>query len=161
MKQDYWIIAGAIVVIALLFITKTPKKIMSKLSRGYRNRNPGNIRLTSKFWQGEIKGDDEAFKTFKSMEWGYRAIFVLLRTYISKGVNTIGTIINRYAPPNENNTGSYAMHVAERSGIDINEPVSSSDRETMIKIVKEISRIENGVQPDMSQIEGGYKLYAG
>ena len=161
MKQDYLIIGAIIVVVAILFITKTPKKIMSKLSRGYRNNNPGNIRLTSEFWQGEIKGPDTAFKKFKSMEWGYRAIFVLLRTYIGKGIDTIEKIINRYAPPHENETGNYARHVSERSGIGLNEKISSEDKGTMIKIIKEISRIENGVQPDMSQIEGGYKIFAG
>lgn len=163
MKTDNLLIL--IVGIALLLLL-TRKPIKKALSRGYRNNNPGNIVLTFKsgkpfFWTGEIKGTDKRFKKFRSMEYGYRAIFITLRSYIGKGVNTIEKIINRYAPPHENVTSSYVKHVSEETGIPINKVVSMSDISKIKAIVKSISRIENGIKPDVSQIEAGYKLFAG
>lgn len=57
---------------------------MEKLNkqRGLRNCNPLNIRRTADLWQGlaERQPDPEFF-TFRSMPWGYRAAFIVLRTY--------------------------------------------------------------------------------
>ena len=56
---------------------------MEKLNkqRGLRNCNPLNIRRTADLWQGlaERQPDPEFF-TFRSMAWGYRAAFIVLRT---------------------------------------------------------------------------------
>ena len=59
--------------------------------RGLRNCNPGNIRQNSIVYLGEIQpSKDGAFKQFKSMEYGYRAMFVVLHTYARKrGLDTI------------------------------------------------------------------------
>lgn len=61
--------------------------------RGLRNNNPLNIRHNADLFQGEIKGNDKLFKTFSSMPYGYRAAFVILATYLSRGYNTIEKII--------------------------------------------------------------------
>ena len=54
----------------------------SRLSRGLRNLNPGNIRRSSVRYKGEKShSTDSAFKQFESLEAGYRAMFVLLHTY--------------------------------------------------------------------------------
>lgn len=50
-------------------------------TRGLRNNNPLNIRKSSTRYQGEVAGTDPAFKTFKTMAWGYRAAFAILKTY--------------------------------------------------------------------------------
>ena len=53
-----------------------------RLSRGYRNYNPGNIRISNTRYKGEVvPSQDTAFKQFQSMEYGYRAMFVLLHYY--------------------------------------------------------------------------------
>lgn len=63
------------------------------MSRGRRNCNPGNIRLSPSgvSYVGEvIPSRDRAFRTFRSMKWGYRAIFVLLHTYYLRyGLNVV------------------------------------------------------------------------
>ena len=76
---------------------------MEKLNkqRGLRNCNPLNIRRTADLWQGlaERQPDPEFF-TFRSMPWGYRAAFIVLRTYCHKyGLRTVRDIIARWAPP--------------------------------------------------------------
>lgn len=84
------------------------------LPRGLRNRNPGNIRQSSTKYLGEVQpSQDREFKQFQSIEYGYRAMFVLLEHYYRKrGLKTIRQIISRYAPPVENNTEYYIGQVA-------------------------------------------------
>ena len=146
-------------IIILLIVFKKPiKKQMSKLTRGYRNNNPGNIRKTAKKWKGEIEGIDKEFKSFSSMAYGYRAIFALLREYIGKGYNTIEKIINRYAPPSENVTSAYVHTVERRTGLSKDEILSFADELKMFKIVKAISFVENGIAADDTEVDDGYKL---
>ena len=88
--------------------------------RGIRNNNPLNIRRSGDKWQGlRVLQEDREFFQFSEMKWGWRAAFRLLcQTYYGKyKLRTIRAIINRWAPPKENNTLSYIKHVAERTGI--------------------------------------------
>ena len=88
--------------------------------RGIRNCNPLNIRKSKDQWQGlRVVQQDKEFCQFESMEYGWRAAFVLLcRTYYLKyRLQTIRAIITRWAPPQENNTEAYIRRVAERTGI--------------------------------------------
>lgn len=73
---------------------------MHELPRGLRNRNPGNIRRSSVRYKGETEGSDTAFKTFRTMAWGYRAMFVLLHTYrVRHGIATLRGMIARWLRP--------------------------------------------------------------
>ncbi len=162
MKKSEIILIILVGVTLVLLLSKKP--IKKAMTRGYRNNNPGNIVKTftgdtQTFWTGEIKGDDERFKKFKNMEYGYRGIFIVLRSYMRKGVDTIEEIINRYAPPHENVTSSYVKHVAERTGIPKDQQLSINDVDKVKSIVREISYIENGIKPDLEEIEKGYKLF--
>jgi len=138
-------------------------KAIGTMTRGYRNNNPGNIRLTYKdgkkyYWKGEIDGTDTAFKTFKNMAYGYRAIFALLKEYIGKGYNTIEKIIGRYAPSSENNTNAYVSTVTKKVGITKDTKIGTSDLVTLTKLVSAISFVENGLPANEIDIEEGKKL---
>lgn len=91
---------------------------MTKPARGERNNNPGNIRHGSK-WQGlSAQQTDKDFCQFVSPEYGIRAIFVLMRTYEKKHkLCSVREIINRYAPPKENNTEGYIQRAAKTLGV--------------------------------------------
>ncbi len=137
------------------------------MTRGYQNNNPGNIRLTwldaarkkPEYWQGEIPGKDKAFKTFKSMAWGYRALFVNLRYYFNNlGLNTIRKIINTYAPTNENDTEAYISRVSKTTGLLPDQKINFNDAPTMKKLVAAISLVENGIAADPNQISEGHNL---
>lgn len=143
----------------VIILTVVAKPIKKALTRGYANKNPGNIRLTPDMWKGEVKGTDKSFKTFKSMDWGYRAVFVLLRTYIKSGKNTIEKIIQTYAPSNENNTLSYIQTVVYTSKIPKNQVLSFDRPDEIKKIVAGISFVENGLKADDAEIEKGYQLF--
>ena len=111
--------------------------------RGIRNNNPLNIRRSVDKWQGQInpsgngnvngngnnsspKGDAE-FVQFYTMEYGWRAAFVILcRTYYGKyGLKTIRDIVSRWAPAKENNTEAYIRHVSDYTGISPNKVLGS------------------------------------
>lgn len=131
------------------------------LPRGLRNCNPGNIRRSAVRYKGELQEcNDNAFRQFKSMAWGYRAMFVLLHTYaLHHNCTTIHSIINRYAPPSENNTESYIRRVALASGINSLERIDTLNRQTMIRIVSAMSEVENGVPAVHSEVEEGWQLF--
>lgn len=80
-------------------ITRKRNRRMS--SRGLRNNNPGNIRLSRTLWQGEVHpSQDRSFCQFKSMAYGYRALIKLLQNYRRlNGCRTVADFINRWAPP--------------------------------------------------------------
>ncbi len=129
-------------------------------SRGYRNNNPGNIRINGDKFQGEvIPSQDKEFKQFESMSYGYRAIFKILRNYqINYKLNTIRQMISRWAPKNENDTANYISFVSERSGIPADDPIRTDNRVMMIRIVAAMSRVENGQEADMCDVIDGWEL---
>ena len=91
-----------------------------KLPRGIRNNNPLNIRKSGDKWQGlKTLQEDKEFFQFETIEWGWRAAFVILcKTYYGKyKLKTIRDIVTRWAPPKENNTPAYIRHVSDYTGI--------------------------------------------
>lgn len=131
------------------------------MSRGLRNNNPGNIRLSAVRYQGEIAPSaDPAFKQFKSILWGYRAMFVLLHTYQKKhGLNSLKTMIARYAPPSENHTDGYLKAVCNWSGVSADRVLNTLDGDAMIPVVCAMSRVENGVPAIVGDVQAGWKLF--
>lgn len=114
--------------------------------RGIRNNNPGNIDRGKDRWRGmsaDQSGDDR-FIVFDAPVWGLRAMARILRKYIASGSDTIREIINRWAPPGENDTGAYVEAVAKAVGIGPDDKVEDSNLpDIMMAIVKH----ENGIQP--------------
>ncbi len=132
---------------------------MKSLPRGLRNNNPGNIRINSDKFQGEIQpSQDNAFKQFVSMAYGYRAMFAVLSTYHKRGLNTIEKIIGRWAPPNENHTRVYIDNVSKWSGVPKDEILTENSGENYIKIVAAMSRMENAIEANMGEVTAGFKL---
>ena len=130
------------------------------MTRGLRNRNPGNIRRSKTRYLGEVTPSrDAAFKQFETMAWGYRAMFVLLDSYRRRGYGTLRQMIARYAPPVEKHTENYIRCVATWSGVDADEPLDTHDRTIMLAVVAAMSRMENGREAVMSDVEAGWTLF--
>lgn len=134
---------------------------MVNTSRGLRNNNPGNIRKNNIVYPGEVvPSRDDSFKQFKSMAYGYRAIFVLLYTYQKKyHLHTIAEIISRYAPAIENHTEAYINAVSKWSGTPATSHITSTNGDVMIPIVAAMSRVENGIPAVMADVERGWQLF--
>lgn len=132
---------------------------MKAQTRGYLNNNPGNIEINKDKFQGEvIPSRDKRFKQFQSMAYGYRAMFVTLDTYRKRGRNTIEKIITAWAPAVENHTELYIKSVEKWSGIPRNHILTANSGEEYIKIVAAMSRMENGIEADMSDVNRGFTL---
>jgi len=128
-------------------------------ARGIRNNNPLNIRKSPDVFQGEIRpGSDKSFKQFRNPSYGYRAAFVILGTYLGRGLNTIEKIINAWAPETENNTKSYIDQVEKWSLVKRNKVLTSFDGEEYIKIVMAMCRVENGVFANPSDVRSGFNM---
>jgi hypothetical protein len=135
---------------------------MTNLPRGLRNFNPGNIRLNpSTTWQGEVKGTDPDFCTFSSFAYGIRALATIVLNYQRKrGLRTVATIINRWAPPNENDTGAYARAVAKAVGVSPDEQIDVEQYAVLRPLVEAIIKHENGrlAPVTASDIDAGLAL---
>lgn len=77
----------------------------------YKN-NPFNIRFSNNNnWVGQLTSDN-GFCTFKSVDYGVRAMLMILYRYNNIGISSIERIINRFAPSSENPTSSYVSFVS-------------------------------------------------
>jgi hypothetical protein len=113
--------------------------------RGERNNNPGNIRLSATRWQGQVDGTDPAFVTFDTPESGIRALAKLLKNYQTiHGLRTVRGIINRYAPPSENNTSAYVAAVSAALGVSPDAAIDLNNAGTLQQLVAAVITHENG-----------------
>lgn len=123
-------------------------------TRGIRNNNPGNIRVSKDQWEG-MTGDDGAFVTFDSPESGVRALGKNLLSYGHQGYDSIEKIINRWAPPNENDTQAYIDSVVAATGIPATQSLDLSDPDTLSSLAQAISFHETGSRYDPEVYQQG------
>lgn len=129
---------------------------MTAQTRGIRNNNPGNIEHGAN-WQGLAPADqqwDERFCTFSAPKYGIRAIARILITYYDHRVaadgsriDTVQEIVDRWAPPVENNSAAYGQHLRDALGVERGQIINVHDYDTMKTLVETIILHENGVQP--------------
>jgi len=144
------------------------------MTRGLRNNNPLNIRHSNDKWQGAVTTQtDAAFVQFRSLPYGYRAAWKTLDSYYVRFRNeripyTVRTIINRWAPPSENDTEAYIRAVVRLSGLGGNETITrpcifrAFDRlDITARLIAAMTCVENGIrmeQVDREAIWQGYDL---
>jgi hypothetical protein len=118
-------------------------------TRGESNCNPGNLERDGTTWKGMCEQQTDArFVSFKTPQYGIRALATVLLTYYRQhNLKTISGIIKRFAPPTENDTQSYIMAVSQEVGVKPDEIINVSNRDTLEKLVTAIIRHENGRVP--------------
>ena len=129
--------------------------------RGIRNNNPGNLRRSKDPWQGlASEQTDPDFFQFVSSKWGIRALARTLIAYQDKdGRNTVNKIIDRWAPPTENNTTAYVQAVAAGVGVAADDEIDVHDYLVLRPLTLAIIRHENGQQPYTdAEIDAGLVL---
>jgi hypothetical protein len=89
---------------------------LSVPTRGERNLNPANIVFNpATHWQGQVGIErwvvKPRFVEFDTVENGIRAIVKILLSYQRQGFDTIAKMIDRWAPPAENDTAAYIADV--------------------------------------------------
>ena len=133
-----------------------------KLPRGISNNNPGNIDFNQAAfmadpWVGELGLEDHSssrFTTFDTPEHGIRALCKIVLTYhrhrrAADGsvIDTVQEIIDRWAPPSENDTDAYAAMVRDGLDVDRGEVIDPDDPFVLEVLCREIIEHENGEQP--------------
>ena len=118
--------------------------IINRPARGIRNNNPLNIERTSDNWQGMAAVQtDSRFVNFVDPRWGYRAAARILQNYGAAGIVTLEQIINRWAPPIENNSRAYVESVSAKIGV---EP-DGSPWDRLPELLAAMTVHENGSNP--------------
>lgn len=136
--------------------------VAQAVRRGFRNNNPGNIRVGS-MWRGLADPVDETdfqrrekdFCVFREPEWGFRALAILLRKYkTDHGLDTPRKIIARWAPASDNNdVTSYAGHLALALGIGPDDFADATDDTKLLVMMRAIARHENGERPPYADMQ--------
>lgn len=116
--------------------------------RSERNNNPGNIEDGdfAKSLPG-YKGSDGRFAIFETPEAGANAQTALLSSYGKRGFDTVEEIINRWAPPSDNNpTSAYVDFVAKKLGVQPGDKLNMTNPETLRSLAGAIKQFEGGGQ---------------
>lgn len=121
-------------------------------ARGIRNNNPGNLEYSkTNPWVGQT-GDDGRFAKFETPEHGIRALGRNLLSYQRQGIDTVSDIINRWAPPaDNNNTDAYIQAVCAQLGVAQDQQLDASNPDTLKALCAAIIHHENGNQPYSDQ----------
>ncbi|EHX1545274.1 hypothetical protein K3P89_000637 [Escherichia coli] len=121
-------------------------------ARGIRNNNPGNLEYSkTNPWVGQT-GDDGRFAKFETPEHGIRALGRNLLSYQRQGIDTVSDIINRWAPPSDNNnTDAYIKAVCAQLGVTADQQLDASNPDTLKALCAAIIHHENGSQPYSDQ----------
>lgn len=129
------------------------------MTREERLNNPMGLKMSNETFQGEvIPSCDLKFKQFVTMAMGVRAGTRILLTYFRKyNLDTVIAIINRWAPPVENNTQAYINDVSARMGVSPDQPLDLEDRTLMLKLVGAIIYHENGESISPEDIATGVR----
>lgn len=143
-----------------------------KQSRGFRNRNPGNLNYIAdpkRAWNGQAGLGDawlppaqRRFAAYETHEMGIRALVGQLTVNQTRHrLNTIRKQITRWAPASDNNdTAAYVRAVARRVGIGPDAPLDMKRYSHAKPMVAAIIAHECGGMPySAAQIDAGLALY--
>lgn len=121
------------------------------IPRPVRNHNPGDLEAGD-HWQGLMPVEKltdaqkhERFAVFEAPEWGFRALVILLKNYkMLYGIDTVQKIVDRFAPPTENNTSAYVHFVADKVGVRPTAQINVAIANVMFQLAKAITQYETG-----------------
>lgn len=121
------------------------------IPRPARNNNPGDLEAGD-HWQGLMPAAQltdvqkhERFAVFSAPKWGFRALAVLLHNYAALyGCDTVRKIVNRFAPPTENNTNAYVDFVSHALDVWFDDHIDVTNQTTLFALCKAIATFETG-----------------
>ncbi|MEE9690327.1 hypothetical protein V4833_21655 [Enterobacter sp. HK169] len=107
-------------------------------TRADRNFNPLNLKT-----KGNAGKDSSGFAKYTDEESGWGAARKQLSLYYTRDkLDTISGIINKWAPPSENDTNSYVDQISKAMGMGANEKLDLSDPAIMAKLSSYMARHE-------------------
>lgn len=118
-----------------------------RLPRGIRNNNPGNLNYAGQAGATKESGPGGRFAVFKTAEEGLEALAVQIKRYANAGMDSIRSIVEKYAPKGENNTEAYIANVAKKFGVSDTTRLDFSNKDTLANMMSAITQYENGRNP--------------
>jgi len=104
-----------------------------------RLHNPGNLKIP-----GHSGSRPEDFQQFANDNAGLLAMKSQLGLYYNRDkLDTISSIVSKYAPRSENDTSAYIASVAKRSGFGAAQHLNLSDSSTMASLISAMTKQEN------------------
>ena len=97
-----------------------------------------------------IRAPGGGFRTYDSAYAGVADLGDLLKSYVAQGQDTLHSIINKWAPPTENNTGLLIARAARWTGLDPNAKLDLKDPKTLRSVMEAMNRNEFGGKMTMS-----------
>lgn len=124
---------------------------LSGPTKGVRLNNPGNLRF-----RGQSGARDNAgFAQWQSPGEGLYALGRQLELYSGRGMNSVGSILKKYAPASENNLKAYIADVTGRMGVGADAQLNLQDPATLSKLMSAIIGHEQGYNPYASSMVSG------
>ena len=96
------------------------------------NNNPGDLRFAGQ--HGATVGA-HGFAAFPTLAQGIQAANTQLDLYAKRGVNTIASIVRKWAPVSENDTASYIAQVEKSLGKNRNAQLTAADRQKLLQAI--------------------------
>ncbi|CAM3779965.1 transglycosylase [Shigella dysenteriae] len=124
-------------------------------NRNYRNHNLGNLVFANQegatLETPNAKGE-QRFARFNTPEEGIRALANQVSSYYNgtsraagyQKLQTVSSIISKWAPANENNTNQYIDNVSKYLGVSPTDKIDVSNPEVMTHLVRAIATKEGG-----------------
>lgn len=86
--------------------------------RNYRNNNPGNLKASSGYWQGQTGTDPEGFAIFDTWNNGWRALELDLRNHAAANPGqSLTDFFAQYSPDSTGLSGVYGGNIAAALGV--------------------------------------------
>lgn len=118
-------------------------------TRGYRNRNPGNVEDNGQPWQGlDNPRNDGRFMRFQKYSdsnpdyYGLRVIARLLTSYSREGIDTVAEEVGRYS---ETDVSAYIENIAKELGVSQDGHIDFADATVQLHTIRAIVKQENGM----------------
>lgn len=134
----------------------------------FRRNNPMNLRYSEhNNWIGQTEPTN-GFCNFTSVEYGFRAAYITLKTYGQRGHNTIRKIVTRWAPPAENPTQTYIKYVAVRmahlgyaeEGVDMRDVrLDMRNPEVIMDLMMYMTAFESGIHIQVKNIRSALSKF--
>ncbi|WP_340611999.1 hypothetical protein [Xenorhabdus bharatensis] len=114
-----------------------------KQPRGIRNNNPGNL-IAAPNAVGEDFGNGHRYVKFGTAQDGISAMGRQIMLDAERGLNTITSLLYRYAPPEgRNNTPAYIDSVSQRTGYSPDQPLDLHNPDILKNVMVGMIQHEN------------------
>lgn len=116
-----------------------------------QNNNPGDLRYSGIPWRGLANPpeDDDGFCVFITLEDGIRSLAEdLINQMRLHGLRTIRSVVEKFAPPAENDTQKYINDLVEWTGYGPDEELDLESPAIIERLLPAVVRQERGVVLD-------------